>query len=248
LAAALLACCAAGARAQSGAVRRAPAPSPEGGVAQPQTTPAPTEGAALAAERACADAEAAAAAGRDSEALDAYGRALKLYLGLLDRDRPPVPRPLTAPEAAAFREAMRARMSRVPECAEGYLRLARGAAASERAQAEALRGQALMLREADESRTVFLGPELDARAHIEYKTEPGYTEEARRNRVRGRVRVRAVLASDGTVKHVLVLKGLPHGLSEQAVSAALRTRFTPALKNGHPVSQFVTLEYGFETY
>ena len=248
LAAALLAVCAQGARAQSG-VRRLPAqppPSNEGKLRLSVDTDS------LEAEQQCARGESLAGQGRAEEAaaLDAFGRGLKLYLALYERERPPAPvdGPRAPQASAAFRAAMGARLKRVPECVDGYLRVARGVTAFEREQLEAFRGQAQMLGEADEGRAVFLGTEVDERAQIRYKPEPGFTEEARRNRVRGTVRVRAVLGSDGAVRHVLVLKGLPHGLSEEAVEASRRMRFTPAVKNGRPVSQFVMLEYGFNTY
>ncbi|MCA1620784.1 MAG: energy transducer TonB [Acidobacteria bacterium] len=80
------------------------------------------------------------------------------------------------------------------------------------------------------------------------KPIPNFTEEARRNDVRGRVRLRAVLASDGAVRHVLVLEGLPFGMSEECVAAAKGIRFTPAVKDGRPVAQFVMLEYNFNAY
>jgi outer membrane biosynthesis protein TonB len=118
----------------------------------------------------------------------------------------------------------------------------------EREQLEAFRGQAQAVTETDESRAVFLGTEADVRARITHKPEPGFTEEARRNNVRGRVRLRAVLAADGAVRHILVLEGLPHGMTEECVNAALGIRFTPAVKGGRPVSQFVMLEYNFNTY
>ena len=247
LAAALLAGCAAGARAQSG-VRRPPTRAPAGGgVTAAQQAP---DEETLAAERECAEGESHAAAGRDAEALAAFGRGLKLYFSVYEKGRPPAPVEGSgaAQAAAAFREATGARLRRAPECVEGYLRVARGVTAFEREQMDALRGQALMLRETDESRAVFLMAEVDERARINYKPEPGFTEEARRNHVRGTVRVRAVLGSDGVVRHVLVLRGLPHGLSEEGVKAARRMRFTPAVRNGRPVSQFVMLEYGFETF
>jgi hypothetical protein len=58
----------------------------------------------------------------------------------------------------------------------------------------------------------------------------------------------AALAAGGTVRHVFVVKGMPEGLSEKCVAAAERIKFTPAVKNGRPVSQLIVLEYNFNTY
>jgi hypothetical protein len=180
----------------------------------------------------------------DTTAVSAFGDALKLYLSLYTgRSIPP---PSTV-GPAGYRASMRERLKHAPECVERYLRLG-GQTEFERSQLEAFRGQVLGLREESESSAIFLGPEVDEHAHITSKPEPGFTEEARRNNVWGVIRLRAVLAADGTVKHALILKGLPHGLSEQSVIAAERMKFTPALKNGRRVSQFVVLEYNFNTY
>ena len=57
-----------------------------------------------------------------------------------------------------------------------------------------------------------------------------------------------MLTDDGHVKNILVVKGLPDGLTEKAVQAARQIKFTPAVKDGRPVSQFVILEYNFNGY
>lgn len=90
--------------------------------------------------------------------------------------------------------------------------------------------------------------EVTTKAVITARPEPGFTKEARRNNVEGIVRLRAVLAADGAVRHILVLKSLPDGLTEKAVEAARRIRFRPAVKDGRPVHQAVQLEYNFNLY
>lgn len=86
------------------------------------------------------------------------------------------------------------------------------------------------------------------KANILSKPEPLYTEEARQSQISGMVRLRMVLSFDGKVRHILVLKGLKGGLTEMAVNAARGIKFKPALKDGRPVSQFVTVEYNFNIY
>lgn len=90
--------------------------------------------------------------------------------------------------------------------------------------------------------------ELMTKAQVIRKPEPEYTERARRGRVSGTVRLRALLGADGTVKGVTIIKGLGGGLSEKAAEAARRIRFTPATVDGRPVAQFVTLEYHFRVF
>lgn len=90
--------------------------------------------------------------------------------------------------------------------------------------------------------------ELMTKAQIIRKPEPMYTERARRSRISGVVRLRALLGADGTVKGVSIIKGLGGGLSESASRAAHAIRFTPATVDGRPVAQFVTLEYNFRVF
>ena len=89
---------------------------------------------------------------------------------------------------------------------------------------------------------------LARRASIVYKPEPPYTEEARKNRVKGMVRLAVVLHSSGRVTDFRVVKGLPNGLTESAIRIARQMRFFPAEMDGQPVSQWVTLEYNFNIY
>lgn len=90
--------------------------------------------------------------------------------------------------------------------------------------------------------------EVTTKAQILSKPEPLYTERARANGTRGRVTLRMVLAADGVVRHILVVRGLPDGLTQNAINAARRMKFIPATKDGRPVSQFVTIEYNFNIY
>ena len=90
--------------------------------------------------------------------------------------------------------------------------------------------------------------EVSVRAVIISKPEPGFTEEARTQNITGTVRLRAVLSASGEVTGISVVKGLPAGLTEKAITAARQIKFRPAQKDGHIVSQYVTLEYNFNIY
>jgi len=104
------------------------------------------------------------------------------------------------------------------------------------------------LPEVVDGERIYLSKEVDQKVRILRKPEPGYTREARRNSTRGLVTLRVALASDGTVKHIKILVGLPDGLSEKAIEAAERIRFTPAMKDGKPVSVWVEVIYHFKIY
>ena len=92
------------------------------------------------------------------------------------------------------------------------------------------------------------GDEVTSKARVLAKPEPRYTEEARRAQIIGTVVLRAIFFADGTIRHILVIRGLPFGLTERAIAAARAIRFTPAMKDGRPVSMFVQLEYNFNLY
>ena len=95
---------------------------------------------------------------------------------------------------------------------------------------------------------VFGPREATERVRVLSKAEPSYTESARKYSVQGTVILRAVFSKDGRVTNIKVVKGLPHGLTQAAITAAQRIEFTPATKDGRPVSQYIQLEYNFNLY
>lgn len=80
------------------------------------------------------------------------------------------------------------------------------------------------------------------------KPEPTYTEVARKNQITGTIVIRAVFSSSGQVTNVHAVNSLPDGLTERAIEAARKIRFVPAMKNGHPVSMWMELQYNFNLY
>jgi len=97
-----------------------------------------------------------------------------------------------------------------------------------------------------ESRTVFGSTEVQKRARLLDAPAAVYPDEARAAKANGEVRLRLVLATDGTVKNIFPMKPLPHGLTEAAMEAARQIKFEPAIRNGQRVSQFTTLSYEFK--
>jgi TonB family protein len=83
------------------------------------------------------------------------------------------------------------------------------------------------------------------RAVLTLKPEPKFTEEARKKGTEGEVVLRVVLSSSGKVTNIVVIKSLPDGLTEKAIKAARKIKFKPAMKDGHPVSQYATIVYNF---
>lgn len=80
------------------------------------------------------------------------------------------------------------------------------------------------------------------------KPRPGYTDAARQNNIQGTVILRVTFLASGQVGSVSVVKGLPNGLSEQAIAAARRISFEPAKTNGIGQSVTKQIEYSFSIY
>jgi TonB family protein len=80
---------------------------------------------------------------------------------------------------------------------------------------------------------------------ILYQEKAKYTEAARQNRVQGTVVVNVVFTADGRIANARVVRGLPDGLNEQAILAAQKIKFRPAMKNGQPVSVRMSIEFTF---
>lgn len=95
---------------------------------------------------------------------------------------------------------------------------------------------------------IYSGSEVTTKARVLSKPEPVYTSQARSAGITGTVILRAVFTAYGTVENILVLKSLPGGMTGQCVEAARRIRFTPATKDGQPVSMIMELQYNFNLY
>lgn len=88
-------------------------------------------------------------------------------------------------------------------------------------------------------------PAVDTKPVALNNPEPDYTETARSKGVQGIVRVRVLVGEDGLVKNARILRGLPDGLNDEAVKAAFKIRFRPAMKEGQAVRYWVTVEIKF---
>jgi protein TonB len=89
---------------------------------------------------------------------------------------------------------------------------------------------------------------VDQRARLVEKPAPSYPESARKFGITGTVVLRGVFSHDGQIRDLQVIRRLPHGLTQAAVRAAHAIKFTPAQKNGKPVSIYMQLEYNFNLF
>jgi TonB family protein len=77
------------------------------------------------------------------------------------------------------------------------------------------------------------------------KVVPQYTEETRRAGLNGTVVLQAVIKTDGTVDVLRVVRGLPLGLTENAINALKQWQFSPGKKSGQDVDVSVNVEVNF---
>jgi TonB family protein len=80
------------------------------------------------------------------------------------------------------------------------------------------------------------------------KPDAGYTDEARRNNVRGQVVLRVLFGGTGQVNSISVVKGLPYGLTERAIAAARQIKFEPAELDGKKVDYPLMVVYVFRPH
>ena len=89
---------------------------------------------------------------------------------------------------------------------------------------------------------------VDSRPMILNRVQPVYTPEARKNNIQGTVTLRLTVDETGAAKEIRVARGLPDGLNEQAIEAAKKTKFRPAMKDGKPVSYSILLQINFNLF
>jgi TonB family protein len=78
------------------------------------------------------------------------------------------------------------------------------------------------------------------------KPRPAYSEEARRLRIEGEVVLQALFAASGEVRVQRLIRGLGHGLDQNAIEAAEHIRFRPAIRGGRPADLVATIQITFQ--
>jgi TonB family protein len=81
-----------------------------------------------------------------------------------------------------------------------------------------------------------------------YKTEPEFSEEARKTKTQGQVVISCVIGPDGRVRDMQVVNPLGMGLDEKALEALKQWRFDPGKKDGVPVAVKVAIEVDFRMF
>ena len=74
---------------------------------------------------------------------------------------------------------------------------------------------------------------------------PVYPEEAKKNKINGKVYVKVLLDNEGNPKKAIVIKSDNEIFNQSAVDAAMKSKFTPAINNGEPIAVWIVLPYKF---
>lgn len=77
------------------------------------------------------------------------------------------------------------------------------------------------------------------------KTDPEYSEEARKAKFQGSVRLTVIIDAAGHVSHIQVPQPLGMGLDEKAIEAVQKWKFRPAIREGVPVPVIANIEVSF---
>jgi TonB family protein len=88
----------------------------------------------------------------------------------------------------------------------------------------------------------------DRKPRLLSHTEPRYTDDARAKGIEGKVVLGFTVDHDGIPQSIQVKRSLYPSLDQAAIEAVRDWRFTPAMKNGQPVSMWMEAEMEFNLY
>lgn len=80
-----------------------------------------------------------------------------------------------------------------------------------------------------------------------YQTRPQYTADAMRAKIQGVALLSAVVAPDGTLRDIRIVRSLDatFGLDQEAIACVRQWKFRPGMRQGKPVAVVVTFEVAF---
>ncbi len=81
---------------------------------------------------------------------------------------------------------------------------------------------------------------------LTYKPAPQYTSEAKQLKIQGEVVLRVIFTANGQVQVLGVVRGLGHGLDEQAQRTVQMYKFKPATRNGKAVDLTTNITITFQ--
>lgn len=94
-------------------------------------------------------------------------------------------------------------------------------------------------------------PDMDAFVAAEkqpemvFAAQPEYPEIAKRAGITGKVFVKVLIDKEGKPKRAVIVKSDSELFNQPAIDAAMKSAFTPAIQNQHPISVWIVLPYRF---
>jgi len=77
------------------------------------------------------------------------------------------------------------------------------------------------------------------------QAKPDYPEIAKRAGITGKVYIKVLVDKEGRPKKAVVIKTDSELFNQPAIDAAMKSAFTPALQNNHPIAVWIVLPYRF---
>jgi TonB family protein len=96
-----------------------------------------------------------------------------------------------------------------------------------------------------ESTAEMQSPLADRKARVIYRVEPEYPLDARAKQIEGTVVLTLTIDHEGLPQNIQVKRPVYPSVDQSAIEAARKMRFEPAMKNGQPASQTVSVEFKF---
>jgi len=82
----------------------------------------------------------------------------------------------------------------------------------------------------------------------QFAPNPPYSEEAQDNKISGVILIEAEMTPDGTIENPHVVRGLPYGLNQSALTTMRTWRCNPPRKDGKAAASRVQFEVNFRIY
>ena len=98
--------------------------------------------------------------------------------------------------------------------------------------------------EAEEGAPIFVTGDVQRPVKI-HTVQPAYTDIAKEAKIQGHVILQAVINRRGDIERVKILKGLPMGLTDNAIQAVEQWKYEPATLDGKPVAVYFNVTINF---
>jgi TonB family protein len=103
----------------------------------------------------------------------------------------------------------------------------------------------LVFLAACQSARIYKVAQVTTPPHVISKIEPQYTEQARAQKIQGKVVLTMIVNPDGRADHFRVVRSLDKGMDAKAIAAIEQWTFEPGKKDGKPVRVAATIEVNF---